>query len=211
MSGRRCVLAFLAMSLFASWDVLAAAPASEGTPTTRTPYPARVSDNHRDLIDQFGKPFFYLGDTAWELFHRLDRDEADFYLKTRASQGFTVIQAVVLAEFSGLDLPNAYGHVPLEGKDPTRPIEAYFQHVDHIVDRAEALGLVIGMLPTWGDKWNKKWGVGPEVFTPENAAVYGEFLGKRYKDKPIVWILGGDRPVDNDRHKSIVRAMAVGL
>ena len=67
------------------------------------------------------------------------------------------------------------------------------------------------MLPTWGDKWNKKWGQGPEIFTPENARVYGEFLGKRYKDKPIVWILGGDRPVENDRHRAILRAMAQGL
>ena len=39
---------------------------------TKTPYPARVSDNRRFLLDQFGKPFFYLGDTAWELFHRLN-------------------------------------------------------------------------------------------------------------------------------------------
>jgi hypothetical protein len=35
------------------------------------------------------------------LFHRLNREEADHYLETRAAQGFTVIQAVVLAEFDG--------------------------------------------------------------------------------------------------------------
>jgi Protein of unknown function (DUF4038) len=33
------------------------------------PYPVQVSDNRRYLIDQEGNPFFYLGDTAWELFH----------------------------------------------------------------------------------------------------------------------------------------------
>ena len=177
----------------------------------KTPFPVRVSDNHRYLIDQHGSPFFYLGDTAWELFHRLDRDEADLYLKDRAAKRFTVIQAVVLAEFGGLDVPNPYGHLPLVDGDPTRPVEAYFAHVDFIVERAEELGLVVGMLPTWGDKWNKKWGQGPEVFTPENAAAFGEFLGKRYRDKPIIWILGGDRPVENDRQKSIIRAMAAGL
>ena len=73
------------------------------------------------------------------------------------------------------------------------------------------LGLCIGMLPTWGDKWNKKWGQGPEIFTPENARAYGKFLGERYKDKPIVWILGGDRPIENDRHRAIIRALAEGL
>jgi hypothetical protein len=101
--------------------------------------------------------------------------------------------------------------LPLEKNDPARPIEAYFADVDWIVDRAEAHGLCVGMLPTWGDKWNKKWGQGPEIFTPENARGYGEFLGKRYNDKPLIWILGGDRPVENDRHRAILRAMAEGL
>ena len=54
----------------------------------------KISDNRRYLTDENGDPFFYLGDTAWELFHRLDREEADYYLETRAEQGFTVIQAV---------------------------------------------------------------------------------------------------------------------
>jgi hypothetical protein len=46
----------------------------------------------RYLVTERGEPFFYLGDTAWELFHRLTREEADLYLKDRAAKGFTVIQ-----------------------------------------------------------------------------------------------------------------------
>ncbi len=165
----------------------------------------------RYLVTDTGKPFLYLGDTAWELFHRLNREETELYLSDRAAKGFTVIQAVVLAEFDGLNAPNAYGHTPLQGNDPTQPNEEYFRHVDFVVDKAEELGLYLGMLPTWGDKVNKKWGRGPEIFTPENARVYGEFLGRRYRNKPIIWILGGDRPVENDRHLAIWRAMAEGL
>ena len=66
-------------------------------------------------------------------------------------------------------------------------------------------------LPTWGDKWNKKWGAGPEVFTPANARAYGEWLGRRYAGQAIVWIVGGDRPIETDTHKAIIRAMAQGL
>jgi hypothetical protein len=171
----------------------------------------KVSENKHFLVTEDGKPFFWLGDTAWELFHRLSREDADFYLKTRAAQGFTVIQAVVLAEFDGLTVPNAYGDKPLTDNDPLKPVEAYFKHVDWIVNRAEELGLTVGMLPTWGDKWNKKWGAGPEIFTPENAEAYGQWLAARYKDKPIVWILGGDRPVENDKQKEIINRMALGL
>jgi hypothetical protein len=173
--------------------------------------PLRISDDQRFIVRQDGKPFFYLGDTAWELFHRLDREEADLYLTNRAEKGFTVIQAVVLAELDGLLDPNPYGHVPLEDLDPARPNEDYFKHVDYIVQKAASLGLTIGMLPTWGDKFNKKWGKGPEVFNPENAFEFGKFLGNRYRDSPIIWILGGDRNPDDEEDLQIIRAMARGL
>lgn len=171
----------------------------------------KISENDRYIVTSDGKPFFYLADTAWELFHRLSKEDAELYLKDRAAKHFNVIQAVVLAEFGGLTIPNAYGHLPLSNNDPTKPNEDYFKDVDAVVDQAESLGLYVGMLPTWGDKVNKKWGQGPEIFNPQNASVYGEFLGRRYKDKPIIWILGGDRPVENDNQLAIWRAMAGGL
>lgn len=171
----------------------------------------RVSDNRRFLTYEDGVPFFYLGDTAWELFHRLTLPEAELYLRDRAAKRFTVIQAVVLAELDGLTVPNPAGDLPLKDNDPARPVEAYFKHVDAVIDLAASLGLHTGLLPTWGDKWNRKWGQGPEIFTPENARQYGRFLGKRYRGKPLIWILGGDRPVETDGHHDLIRATAVGL
>jgi hypothetical protein len=171
----------------------------------------KISENRRFLVTADGRPFFWLGDTAWELFHRATREEAETYLKRRAAQRFTVIQAVALAEFDGLNTPNAYGHTPLRNDDPTQPSEEYFAHVDWIVAKANELGLYVGLLPTWGDKWNRKWGVGPEVLTAENAQTYGEWLGRRYRDAGIIWILGGDRPVETDGHREIIRALARGV
>lgn len=172
----------------------------------------KVSDNQRYLLYN-GKPFFWLGDTAWELFHRLNKKESDHYLEHRAKQGFTVIQAVILAEFDGLRVPNANGDLPLIAEDPTRPNEAYFKHVDAVIAKAEACGLVIGLLPTWGDKlYKSSWGKGPEIFNPQNARVYGQWLGKRYgKTKNIVWITGGDRNPQNPQHEEVWRQMAAGI
>ena len=171
-----------------------------------------VSENGRYLTLPDGRPFFYLGDTAWELFHKLNREEATIYLENRAEKGFTVIQAVLLAEMDGLRTPNPYGEVPLLDMDPSRPNEKYFEHVDFIVNKAEELGLFIGMLPTWGDKVTKnKKGYGPVVFNPENARTYGEFLGNRYKEKPVIWILGGDVNIFNNEELEIWRAMAKGI
>ena len=173
----------------------------------------RISDNQRYLQTADGKPFFWLGDTAWELFHRLTREEAEMYLKNRAEKGFTVIQAVALAELDGLHTPNPYGEVPLENDDPTKPRDTYFQHVDFIIKKAEQLGLHIGLLPTWGDKvFKSTWGKGPEIFNPENAKVYGQWIGNRYKNqKNIIWILGGDRNPRNENDVAIWRAMAEGI
>lgn len=172
----------------------------------------RVSENKRFLQFEDGTPFFYLGDTGWELFHRLNKAETEKYLENRRSKGYTVIQAVILAELDGLNTPNAEGNKPLIDNDPLKPNEAYFQHVDWVIKKAAEKGIFIGVLPTWGDKWNKKWGVGPVIFNPENAEAYGKFLGERYKNYTnIIWILGGDRPIEGEEQANIIRGMAKGL
>jgi hypothetical protein len=171
-----------------------------------------VSENHRYLLKD-GKPFYWLGDTGWELFDRLTKEEADEYLNRRSEQGFTVIQAVVLAELDGLDTPNAYGDKPLINDDPTKPNEAYFKFVDYVVNKANEYHLNIAMLPTWADKINKgTWGAGPEIFTVSNAKTYGKWIGNRYKDKSnIIWVLGGDRNPRNDNDVAIWNAMGEGI
>lgn len=157
-----------------------------------------------------GSPFFYLGDTAWELLHRLNREETKDYLQTRAGQGFNVIQTVALAELDGIRSPNAYGHLPLIDEDPTRLNESYWAHVDWVVDFAASLNLYVGLLPTWGDKINLNWGTGPVLFDASRAHAYGKLAGRRYADKDnVIWINGGDRIPEGTQE--IWRALAQGL
>jgi Protein of unknown function (DUF4038)/Putative collagen-binding domain of a collagenase len=154
----------------------------------------RVSENKRFLIFEDGTPFFYLGDTGWELFHRLNKDETESYLENRRAKGFTVIQAVALAELDGLNTPDREGDKPLIDNDPLKPNEAYFSHIDWVIRKAFEKGIFIGLLPAWGDKVDKKWGVGPVIFNKENAFRYGQWIGNRYKEfQNIIWINGGDR------------------
>jgi hypothetical protein len=42
-----------------------------------------VSPNGHYLMTENGKPFFWLGDTGWLLFLKLNREEADQYLEDR--------------------------------------------------------------------------------------------------------------------------------
>ncbi|MDW3646347.1 MAG: glycoside hydrolase family 140 protein [Bacteroidia bacterium] len=174
----------------------------------------KVSENKRFLVTEDGKPFFWLADTAWELFHRCSKEEAEMYLRKRAEQGFNVIQAVALAELDGLNVPNTEGELPLFNNDPTTPNSAYFNHVDDIIKLADELGMYIALLPSWGDKvFTNNWGKGPEVFNPKNAEVFGTWIGKRYKDYDnIIWVIGGDRnPREGSQDVAIWNAMAEAI
>ena len=158
----------------------------------------RVSENKRYLVDADGNPFFWLGDTAWGLFHRTTQETAAEYLDIRKAQGFTIIQASVLAAgyWDGLG-PNLYGESPLEYNNPLSPNESFFKHVDWIVNRAGEAGLYIGLLPVWGEYVCPAWHDGPAIFDAATAYAYGTWIGRRYAGVPnIVWILGGDRAAD---------------
>ena len=171
----------------------------------------RVSNNQRSLEHADGEPFFWLGDTAWELFHRLTRDEVTQYCEARAEQGFNVFHAVALAELDGLRTPNSNGHVPFIDLDPTQPDPSgYWDHVDWVFDEAARHGLYIAFLPTWGDKVTPMWGDGPQIFNPDNARTYATWIAQRYGHRPnLIWVNGGDRPVAG--YEPVWDALAEGL
>ncbi len=165
----------------------------------------KVSSNHRYLVNQDGASFFYLGDTAWTLLKRLNREEVDEYLANRLSKGFTVIQAYVLR---GLEVKNIYGDLTLIDRDPSKPNETFFKNVDYIVNKANELGLAMGLVVTYGEHV-RQTRTNEQVFNTSNALVFGKFLGSRYKDNCVIWLLGGDRGPELDM--DVWRAMAKGL
>lgn len=165
--------------------------------------PIKISDNGRYFIQANGEPFFWLGDTAWPLFAGYSKDDAEAYLTNRAKKGFTVIQGV-LVWGEPKPNPNYAGQYPWLD-DPSKPNESFFKHVDHIIKFAYDLGLIIGVLPTWGYNVNNS-----RMLNTENAYIYGKWLGQRYKNQPnIVWINGGDRePIG---FEDVYRSLAKGL
>jgi len=179
----------------------------------------QVSDNDRFIQHEDGTAFYWLGDTAWEFFHRASRSERIQFLDNRQTKGFSVIQCVLLAEIDGLNTPTPEGHRPLLNNDPTTPDikpgpdNDYWDEVDFILTEAENRGMYLGILPTWGDKVDiDDWGVGPVIFNPSNAYIYGEFVGERYKDRPnIIWINGGDRNPDTPSYIDTWNALAQGV
>ena len=147
----------------------------------------KVSDNRRFLVHEDGTPFFWLGNTAWLISERLNRDEVEFFLTREHEAGYNVEQIQVLCatptfniygqqandasfNFSRYSVPGVYG---------------YWEHLDYIVDMAEQMGIYIAMDCIWGSQIDK--------MDAEKATAYGKFLAARYKGRPnIIWMIGGD-------------------
>jgi hypothetical protein len=173
----------------------------------------RVDDSGR-YFDENGKPWFWLGDTAWPLAVTYTAQEANDYLKARARLGFSIVQVSLIwdggtgTEKGASPNPNFAGVVPWQNRDPLKPEEAYWKNVDTLVANAAREHLYLGLLPAWGS-----YVVNEKLITAANAEQYGKWLGTRYKNAPnIVWILGGDRKVSQapDIWPLIARGLQAG-
>ncbi|MBR4761891.1 MAG: DUF4038 domain-containing protein, partial [Clostridia bacterium] len=170
-----------------------------------------ISGDKRRFIKD-GSYFPYIADTAWTLLQRLTRQEIIQYLDKRVSQGFNAIQVSAISELDGVRIPNREGQLPFENENVSSPCGEYFSLLTFLAVECQKRDIVLTLLPTWGDKFNKKWGTGPEIFTPENSFGYGRFLAEKMADfENVIWMLGGDRPIDNERHRAIIDNMAAGI
>jgi hypothetical protein len=157
----------------------------------------KISDNGRFIVTENGDPFFWLGDTGWLLFTKMNREEAEQYLEDRKQKGFNVVQVMVIHNFKLA--VNAYGSSALISGNIAQPnitkgnsfgnLSEYdfWDHVDYIIDKAAEKGIYMALVPVWGTNVKSGW------VSREQAKTYATFLAKRYKDKRnIIWLNGGD-------------------
>jgi hypothetical protein len=181
----------------------------------RADSPLRVSEDGHALIRADGQPFFWLGDTAWELFNKLTREEVAHYLDTRRTQKFTVLQAILLT-YQGHHLPNRYGDKPFVSVSAEElvPNEAYFRHADWVLERAAEKGFHILLFPAWRYYWREMPQVTTykPILTPANARRYAEFVGRRYRERAnVLWGFGGDMLPNDDNEAAIMAAFPAGM
>lgn len=148
----------------------------------------KISPNHR-FFTAGAKPFFWLGDTGWLLFSKLNREDAEKYLETRRQQGFNVIQVMVIHSLSET---NAYGDSALINKNITTPqtdnsTNNYWNNIGWVLNRAAEKGMYVAMVPIWGS-------VVKAAHTNQiQAKAYATFLANRYKSySNVIWMNGGD-------------------
>jgi hypothetical protein len=155
-----------------------------------------ISSNGHFLQHENGKPFFWLGDTGWLLFQKLDRIETRKYLKDRSEKEFNVIQCMVI---QALPEVNRYRNIAFIQNGTLTPCVTmghdtndaaqydYWDHVDWVIDEAARNGLYIALVPIWGSV------VKQNDISVSAAESYATFLAERFKKKPnIFWMVGGD-------------------
>lgn len=223
------ILPALLLGMFAA---LLAIPATAQSTNPDTPpqssyrpvYPLKLSENHRYLVDQNNHPFLMVGDTPQGLMGRLTEQGAEKYFADRAAHGFNTMGWVDVA-CAGRDFPSdldgstpdgirpftAYvpGGTDYTHYDLTKPNEAYFARLDHVIEIAAAHDIfvfidpmeTIGWLPTLRNN-----GL-------HSAYSYGQYLGRRYKIFANVgWLSGND--FDNWRvpaDDALAEAVAKGI
>jgi hypothetical protein len=166
----------------------------------------RVSSLGHYLVTQSGKPFFMLADTNLGLVNLMTRAHVSEYLQDRKEKGFNTVQTSIL--ISGV-VPNPEGVYPFEflkpdaptpnekGYDFSRPIEAYWKHLDFVVQETNRLGLYVGLVVAWNNHLGGPNGPAvPLAWTEARAKTYGQMLARRYANARVIWILGGDDRFD---------------
>jgi hypothetical protein len=181
-----CVLAML-VSAVSSWG-------------QEPVYPLKVSENRRYFIDQKGDPVFWLGTTQWQLFREYRLEEVRTIIEKTKNHGFAFAQVMLLGVGDGTK-PNVYGEKPWINDDPLTPNEAYFKHVDAVLQVARENNLVISMT-IFHQRWRK-------LITVEKARAWAKWIAQRYQSVPnIVWSM---TPEAKPESTPVLRELAAGL
>ena len=163
-------------------------------------YPVRVSPNRRYFTDAGGAPAFWLGTTQWQLFREYTLDEARLIVEKSKATGFDVIQVMLLGVGDGTQ-PNVHGDKPAHDDDAAAPNEAYFQHVDAVMEIAREVEVAVDM--TVFHQRYREW------ITLDKARRWARWLAQRYGRFPnLIWSM---TPRATEAFVPILRELAAGL
>lgn len=162
--------------------------------------PIRASTSGRYFVDRAGEPFFWLGDTQWELVRCFPTEDAAAILENRKRKGFNVLHVMLTGVGDGTK-PNLHGQRPWIGDDPARPNEAYFRQVDEVVRAARESGIIL-CLGVYHQTHGSR-------MTPAKAETWAQWVGERYRDAPsLIWSM---YPKAEKEYVPLCRRIAAGL
>lgn len=177
-------------------------------------YPLKVSTNHRFLVDQQGVPFLMVGDSPQNLVANVSPVEAATYMANRRKYGINALWVNLLCGFyngtCNKDATTFDGVAPFTApRDLSTPNPAYFARADEMIREAAAHGMLVLLDPIETSSWLPILRANGAT----KAFLYGQYLGKRYKEFPnIIWLHGNDfQTWRNSSDDAVVQAVARGI
>jgi hypothetical protein len=114
--------------------------------------PLRVAEGGRFLEHRDGRPFLWLGDTAWTSPSQASADDWRRYVADRARKGYTVVQVATASN----GLTNRSGVPPFDGPGVGRIVPAYWRHLADMSEITNAHGLVLWVNGLGDPLWDHK-------------------------------------------------------
>lgn len=177
------------------WLVGVCASLNLGTvaPASTPAFPLVAGAGKRHLVDQRGVPFFVMGDTPWFL-QKLPLADVRRVMDDRLAKGFNTLFLELLDD-SRIPSRDGLGHVAFEpATDITRPVEAYWDYAEAVLDEAEQRGFFVILSELWYGYGQGLW---MHHIDPDKTRVYAAFLGKRFaRFRNLMWMHAGDRNPD---------------
>lgn len=144
-----------------------------------------------------GRPFLWVGCTAWNGALKSTEEEWDTYLQHRVDHNYSLIQFVT-TQWRGCEA-NSLGQVAYEGSGKLRINPAFFQHMDGKVDRINDYGLVAAPVLLWALPVAEGRHLSPGYALPlEEAVLLARYTVARYGAHHVIWTLGGDGRYANE-------------
>lgn len=165
----------------------------------------KVNPKNRSLL-QGGKPFFYLADTLWMAFSKLEMNEWEEILQLRRQQRFTVVQisALPISHDNSSDEEALMPFLP--GKDQAWDFDAintkYFDKACQMLQMAVDYGLMPCIHLLWAnyvpDTWASKHS--PETAMPLQSALdYVKYAVSRFSPYQVIYSVSGDTGFETEK------------
>ncbi|MGI6108283.1 MAG: DUF4038 domain-containing protein [Eubacteriaceae bacterium] len=162
-----------------------------------------LSINNNRTLTQNGTPFFWLADTVWSAFTSMTDDEFDFYLRTRAQQGFNVLQINILPQWDRCWVPAQYLPFRTESDSKfdfsTGFQNDYFNHAREICQKATEAGFTVALVVLWSNYVPGTWasGINSDNIMPESMLKdYCRKVTESFDEFEPVYIISGDTDFD---------------
>jgi hypothetical protein len=152
------------------------------------------------ITTKTGDPFLITGDSPWYLLQGTDSKGAEKYLENRRKKGVnSILLCLIASPLNGT--VNAYGQSPfLTENDFSTPNDAYFDHAEYVIKKAQEKGIAVFLYPAWlgfDDGKGHAEGFYSQIIQngPQKLLTYGEYIGHRFKNMTnVIWVMGGDSP-----------------